>query len=124
MPRARVKKKVTKRSLPREVRVCAKAGKAKKGEDLVVLDLREICSFTDFFIIMHGNSTRQNIALYENIEQELKKEGIAPLSVEGAEHAEWILLDYGSFIAHIFSRNAREYYSLEKLWGDAIKFFY
>jgi ribosome-associated protein len=124
MPRVRVKKKVTKRSLPREVRVSAKAGKAKKGEGLIVLDLRGICSFTDFFVIMHGNSPRQNVALYENIEQELKKEGIAPLSVEGAEHAEWILMDYGNFIVHIFSRNAREYYSLEKLWGDALKFSY
>jgi ribosome-associated protein len=124
MPRVRAKKKVTKRSLPREVRVSAKAGKAKKGEELIVLDLRGICSFTDFFVIMHGNSTRQNIALYENIEKELRKQGVAPLSVEGAEHGEWILMDYGSFIVHIFSRNAREYYSLEKLWGDALKFFY
>jgi len=124
MPRERAKKKVSKRSLPREVRLSAKAGKAKKGEKLLVLDLRGICSFTDFFVVMHGNSSRQNIALYENIEQELRKEKIAPLSVEGAEHAEWILMDYGNFIVHIFSRKAREYYSLEKLWGDALKFFY
>lgn len=124
MPRERVKKKVTKRSLPREVRISAKAAKAKKGEELIVLDLRGICSFTDFFVITHGNSPRQNIALYESIEQELKKENVAPLSVEGAEHAEWILMDYGNFIVHIFSKNAREYYSLEKLWGDALKFFY
>jgi ribosome-associated protein len=124
MPRKRVKKTVSKRSLPREVRVSAKAGKAKKGEELIVLDLRGICSFTDFFVIMHGNSTRQNVALYESVEQELKKESIAPLSVEGVENAEWILMDYGNFIVHVFSRNAREYYSLEKLWGDALKFSY
>jgi ribosome-associated protein len=124
MPKETVKRKVSKRSLPREVRISAKVGKAKKGEELIVLDLRGICSFTDFFVIMHGNSSRQNVALYENIEQELKKENVIPLSVEGAEHAEWILMDYGNFIVHVFSKNAREYYSLEKLWGDALKFFY
>lgn len=113
-----------KRRLPMAVKVSVKAGKDKKGEDLVVLDLRKIASFTDYFIIMHGNSSRHNVALYESIEEELKKKNIRPLSVEGKEHAEWILMDYGSFIIHIFSKRAREYYSLEKLWGDALKFFF
>lgn len=124
MPEARAKKKISKRSLPREVRISVKAGQAKKGEELVILDLRGLCSFTDFFIIMHGNSPRQNLALYESVEQELKRENIVRLSVEGLENAEWILMDYGSFIVHIFSKRAREYYSLEKLWGDALKFSY
>ena len=114
-------KRLTKRSLPREVKISIEASQAKKGEDLVVLDLRGISSFTDFFVIMHGNSSRQNIALYESIEQELKKENIKPLSIEGKKHAEWVLMDYGSFIVHVFSKKAREYYSLEKLWGDASK---
>jgi ribosome-associated protein len=114
-------KKLTKRSLPREVKISLEASQAKKGENLIVLDLRGISSFTDFFVIMHGNSPRQNIALYENIEQELKKENIKPLSVEGKKHAEWVLMDYGNFIVHVFSKKAREYYSLEKLWGDASK---
>ena len=116
-------KKLTKRSLPRELKISIEASKAKKGEDLIVLDLRGISSFTDFFVIMHGNSPRQNIALYESIEQELKKENIKPLSIEGKKHAEWVLMDYGNFIVHVFSRKAREYYSLEKLWGDASKLF-
>lgn len=115
-------KKLTKRNLPREVKISIKASQAKKGEDLMVLYLRDICSFTDFFIVMHGNSTRQNMAIYENIEQALKKENIEPLSIEGKESAEWILMDYGSFIIHVFSKRAREYYSLEKLWGDGLKF--
>jgi ribosome-associated protein len=114
-------KKLTKRSLPREVKISLEASQAKKGENLIVLDLRGISSFTDFFVIMHGNSPRQNIALYESIEQELKKENIKPLSVEGKKHAEWVLMDYGNFIVHVFSKKAREYYSLEKLWGDASK---
>ena len=117
-------KKLTKRNLPPEVRISIKASLTKKGEDLVVLDLRSISSFTDFFVITHGNSLRQNIALYESVEEELKKQDIRPLSVEGKEHSEWILMDYGSFIVHIFSKRAREYYSLEKLWGDAQKLFY
>jgi ribosome-associated protein len=73
---------------------------------------------------MHGNSPRQNVALYESVEQELRKKNVRPLSVEGRENAEWILVDYGSFIVHVFSRRARDYYSLEKLWGDAQKFSY
>ncbi|MCI4446174.1 MAG: ribosome silencing factor [Candidatus Aminicenantes bacterium] len=112
-------KRFTKRSLPEEVRISVKAGQAKKGEEICVLDLRELTSFTDYFVIMHGNSSRQNVAIYENIEEELRKKNIRPFGVEGLERAEWILLDYGNFVIHIFSKQARDYYSLEKLWGDA-----
>ncbi|HHF51790.1 MAG TPA: ribosome silencing factor [Candidatus Aminicenantes bacterium] len=122
--RKKDEKKITKRSLPKEVKVSVRAGKAKKGERIVVIRLKEISSFTDYFIIMNGNSARQNRAIYENIEKELKKENILPLHVEGKENAEWILMDYGSFILHIFSKETREYYSLEKLWGDGPKLFY
>lgn len=117
-------KKLSKRNLPKGVKISVQASLAKKGEELVVLDLRGISSFTDFFIITHGNSPRQNVALFENVDQELKKEDIKPLSIEGKEHAEWILMDYGGFIVHVFSKRAREYYSLEKLWGDALKLHY
>ncbi len=115
---------MTKRSLPPEVKTSVKASLAKKGEELVILDLRGIASFTDFFIILHGNSSRQNMAIYESVEKELKEDNVKPLSVEGRERADWILMDFGSFIVHIFSREAREYYSLEKLWGDAPKLTY
>jgi ribosome-associated protein len=117
-------RKFTKRVLPAEVRLAAKAAQARKGEEILVLDLRDVSSFTDFFVIMHGNSSRQNVALYESIEEELKRTGFRPLSVEGKENAEWILMDYGSFLVHIFSRNSRDYYSLEKLWGDAPRLQY
>ncbi|MBC7363255.1 MAG: ribosome silencing factor [Candidatus Aminicenantes bacterium] len=117
-------KKFTKRSLPREVRLSIKASQDKKAERICVLDLRELTSFTDYFIIMQGNSSRQNVAIYENIEQELGKEKIKPFGVEGLENAEWILLDYGSFVVHIFSKQAREYYALEKLWADAPRLDY
>ena len=124
MTEDRTEKTISKRNLPREVKISIKASQAKQGENLVVLDLRGISSFTDYFVIMHGNSARQNLALNESIEKELKKEKIMPLSVEGKKLAEWILMDYGSFIVHVFSEKAREYYSLEKLWGDAQKFSY
>jgi len=112
-------KKLDKRSIAKHVKVSVETGQEKKAEDIVVLDLRDISSFTDFFVIMQGNSKRQNIAIYESVEKALKERNIRPLSIEGRENAEWVLMDYGDFIVHIFSKEAREYYSLEKLWGDA-----
>jgi len=109
------------RKIPESVKISVEASRMKQAEDIVVLDLTGISSFTDFFIIMHGNSSRQNVAIYEGIAEELKDLLVRPLSVEGKENAEWILMDYGEFIVHIFSPRAREYYSLEKLWGDGIK---
>ena len=117
-------KKQDKRHLPLAVKMTVKVSHDKKGEDINVLDLREISSFTDYFIIMHGNSSRQNLALYKRIDEELMKKSIKPLHVEGRESAEWILMDYGSFVIHIFSMKAREFYSLEKLWGDAPRYNY
>ena len=111
--------KLTRKSLPPEVRLSVKTGLDKKADDIIVLDLRDISGFTDFFIIMAGNSNRQNTAIYESIEQELKKSRVMPIGVEGREQAEWILIDYGNFVVHVFSKQARSYYSLEKLWGDA-----
>ena len=113
--------KITKKNLPTSIKVCVQACQAKKAEGILVMDLREISSFTDYFIIMHGNSNKQNLAIFENVELELKKEAILPLSVEGRENAEWILMDYGDFIVHVFSERSRSYYSLEKLWGDGVK---
>jgi ribosome-associated protein len=112
-------KKLYKKDLPNDVRMSLKASQAKKGEGMVILDLKSISSFTDYFVIMQGNSKRQNMAICENVERELKEKDIRPESIEGRENAEWILMDYGNFIVHIFSKEAREYYSLEKLWGDA-----
>jgi len=112
-------KKITKRSLPIEVKLAAKSGQDKKGEGICVLDLRDLSAFTDFFVILNGNSSRQNLALFEGIEEALKGAGVRPLSIEGRENAEWILMDYGYFLVHIFSGGARDRYALEKLWGDA-----
>jgi ribosome-associated protein len=115
---------LTRKSLPPEVKLSVKVSQDKKAEDIIVLDLREVSTFTDFFVIMTGNSTRQNKAIYESIEQELKKSRLIPIGVEGRDLAEWILIDYGSFVVHVFSKQARGYYSLEKLWGDAPRLFF
>ena len=115
----KMQKKLDKRRLEKMVKISIETSKEKKAEHIVVLDLREASSFTDYFVIMQGNSKRQNTAIYESIERELKKENVKPLSIEGRENAEWILMDCGYFIIHIFSKEAREYYYLEKLWGDA-----
>ncbi len=117
-------KKPTKRSLPPEVKTAVKAAQDKKAEEILVLDLREAFAFTDFFVVMHGLSARQNNAIAGAVEHELKKAGLRPLGVEGEAHGEWILLDYGFFVVHVFSRPARAYYALEKLWGDVPRFSY
>jgi ribosome-associated protein len=114
----------SKRGLAPEVRLAVRAVLEKKGEEVRVLDLRAISSFTDYFVIAHGNSSRQNAALADGVEQELKQAGVVPLGIEGRTHGEWILLDYGSLVVHIFSRAARDHYALEKLWGDAPRLEY
>ncbi len=100
-------------------RVAVGAALAKKAEDISVLDLEQVASFTSYFIICHGLNPRQNQAISDEVEQQLRQEGIRPLSIEGYQHAEWILMDYGDFIVHIFSRRSRDYYDLERLWRAA-----
>ena len=88
----------------------------KKAQDAVVIELRDICSFTDYFLICTGTSTRHNQSIADNIEETLKKQGVRPLHIEGHTEGEWILLDYVDFVIHIFSARAREFYDLERLW--------
>jgi len=118
------KKNTTQSSLPQGVKTCIAASQNKLAENIIVLDLHQISSFTDYFIITNGNSNKQNAAICEAVEMDLKQENIRPLSIEGKQNAEWILMDYGDFILHIFSEKAREYYALEKLWGDGVKLEY
>src|SRR5436190_18282732 len=88
----------------------------KKAQDAVVLELGDICSFTDYFLICTGTSTRQNQTIADHIEETLRKIGARPLHVEGRSEGEWILMDYVDFVVHIFSARAREFYDLERLW--------
>lgn len=83
------------------------------------MDLRGITSFTDFFIICSASNPRQAHAVADEIGKQLKQTGELPLNIEGYEAAEWILMDYGDFIVHIFSQTARAYYDLDRLWRHA-----
>jgi len=88
----------------------------KKAQDLIWLDLSGICSFTDYFFVCTGTSTRHNQSIADGIEEKLKQKGVRPLHIEGYGEAEWILMDYVDFVVHIFSARAREFYDLERLW--------
>jgi len=93
----------------------------KKALDLVILDVRQLTSITDVFIICSGRSNRQVTAIAEYIQVSLKEKGIKPLSVEGKKEGHWVLLDYGHVIIHIFYEPVRDFYDLEDLWIDAEK---
>ena len=99
--------------------VAVEAALAKKAEDISVLNLEEVATFTCFFVICSGLNPRQNQAISDEIEKQLKQEGVRASNVEGYQQAEWILMDYGDFIVHIFSPRARNYYDLERLWRTA-----
>jgi len=105
-----------------EVRLAIECAADKKAFDLRVLDLRDIASFTEFFIIASGANQRQVQAISDDIEEQLKKQlQTRPVRIEGYNSAEWLLMDYGDFIVHIFNKEAREFYDLERLWRDARK---
>lgn len=91
----------------------------KKAINSVVLDLREIASFTDYFIIASGANERQVQAISDGVVETLKKAGSPVTRVEGYKTAEWILLDYGDFVVHIFAEKARQFYDLERLWRES-----
>ena len=96
-----------------------KAALGRKALGLVVLDVRELTSVADTFIICSGRSNRQVTAIAEFIITELKKAGKKPLSVEGKKEGHWVLLDYGHVIIHVFYESVRNFYDLEGLWVDA-----
>jgi ribosome-associated protein len=97
------------------------AAAEKKAFDVVVLDLREVASFTDFFVITTGANERQVQAISDEVYETLKRSGSPAARVEGYKTAEWILLDYGDFIVHVFEQKARQFYDLERLWREAKK---
>ena len=95
------------------------AASDKKGLDVVVMDLREVATFTNYFVIVSGTNERQVQAISDEIFERLKKAGTPPARVEGRQTAEWILLDFGDFIVHVFDDKARKFYDLERLWREA-----
>jgi len=105
--------------LDERVVLALQAAAEKKAIDPTVLDLREIASFTDFFVITSGANERQVQAISDEVYETLKKAGSTAARVEGYKTAEWILLDYGDFLVHIFEQKARSFYDLERLWRES-----
>ena len=102
-----------------EVGTAVRAALDKKASDVVILDLRGTPAFTDFFVLCSGQSTRQVKAIVDAVEETLRAEKIRPAHVEGYDRAEWVLMDYFTFIVHVFTPQTRAFYSLERLWGNA-----
>jgi ribosome-associated protein len=91
----------------------------RKAIDIRVLDVREIVSYTDYFVICSGNTERQTKAIHDAVYESLKGSGVLPRRVEGAREARWVLMDYLDAVVHVFTPDAREFYRLEQLWGEA-----
>jgi ribosome-associated protein len=104
------------------IRRALSAALEKKALDLTVLDLRGIASFTDFFVITTGMNRRQCQAISDEVVEQLKRSGTRAARVEGFQTAEWILVDYGDFVVHVFDDKARRFYDLERLWREARRF--
>ena len=118
--RSAAPKKASRSRLPKAVSGAIAAAQSKKAEDIVVLDLRSAGGFTDYFIICTGSNPRQITAIADSVRDTLKQElDERPALTEGVERSEWILLDYFDFVVHIFSRECRAFYGLERLWGNA-----
>jgi ribosome-associated protein len=98
---------------------CANAALDKKARKLVILSVKDISSFADYFIICSGTSDRQVQAIAASVQEHMKKAGFLPIGVEGESHARWVLMDYGDVIIHIFYEPVREFYDIERLWSEA-----
>ena len=106
-----------------EIRALAEAAAReaadRRGQDVVLLDLRGLTSATDYFVIVSGESDVQVRAIAARVEERLEREDVRPWHVEGVRNARWVLLDYVDFVVHVFHHDARRYYELERLWADA-----
>jgi ribosome-associated protein len=107
--------------LPKAVDAAIEAARDRKATGVVVLDLKKAGAFTDYFVICSASNPRQVQAIADAVEQALKAQKQRPSLVEGYARAEWILLDYFDFVVHIFSKHARDFYGLDRLWGSATR---
>ncbi|HZG50978.1 MAG TPA: ribosome silencing factor [Pyrinomonadaceae bacterium] len=106
------------KGLDERIESALRAASDKKAHDLVVLDLRPIATFTDYFLIASGTNARQVQAIADEVTERLKREGTRAERIEGYQTAEWVLVDYGDFIVHIFEDKSRRFYDLERLWRE------
>ena len=111
--------KTGKKRLTGDVAKAVNAALDKKAADVVVLDLRNSPAFTDFFVLCSGQTQRQVKAIADAVEETLRAAKVRPAHVEGYDRSEWVLMDFFTFIVHVFGPQTREFYSLERLWGDA-----
>lgn len=108
--------------LDQELQLAIRCAAEKKAEKMVALDLRPVTSFTEFFVLCSGTNQRQVQAIADEISEQLKKQSKRkPIRIEGYSAAEWVLLDYGDFVFHVFEKEARDFYDLERLWRDATR---
>jgi ribosome-associated protein len=107
--------------LDERISTALNAASDKKALDMVVLDLRGVATFTDYFLITSGTNVRQVQAIADEVVERLKKQGTRAQRVEGYRSAEWVLVDYGDFIVHVFDNKSRQFYDLERLWRDAAR---
>lgn len=103
------------------LKIAVTAADDKKAHDIVAMDISQVASFADHFLFCTGDSSRQIQAIADEIERRLKEAGIRPSHIEGYQNAEWVLMDYFDLVVHIFSKTARAYYDLERLWRDGKK---
>jgi ribosome-associated protein len=105
---------------PAEIaRAAVDAAASKKAEDILLLDIRDVASMADYFVICSASTDRQVKAVVEGIEEDLRHEGVRPVHVEGDQSSGWVLVDFGDVICHVFKPAEREYYRLEELWQGA-----
>jgi ribosome-associated protein len=108
--------------LDADLQLAIRSASDKKAFDMIALDLRNIASFTEFFVIASGANQRQVQAIADGVDEQLKKQmNKRPVRTEGYNAAEWVLLDYGDFVIHIFNKESRDFYDLARLWRDARK---
>ena len=107
--------------LPKSIAAVVAAAQDKKATGVVVLDLKKAGAFTDYFVICSASNPRQVQAIADAVEEALKAQKQRPSLVEGYARAEWILLDYFDFVIHVFSKHARDFYGLDRLWGSATR---
>ena len=101
-----------------QARRIAALAQDKLARDVVILDMRPVCSYTDYFVVCTGNNPRQTKAIWDEVHFQLKQDGLYPSSVAGESDARWIVADYLDVVLHVFTPEARAFYRLDELWGD------
>ncbi|MSQ14464.1 MAG: ribosome silencing factor [Dehalococcoidia bacterium] len=102
-------------------RMAAEQAAEKQAEDIVMLDIRKVCSFADYFVICNGTNQRQLQAILDDVGDVLQQAGAPKLKQEGTPESGWVLVDFGEVILHVFSPASREYYALDRLWRDGVE---